>query len=161
MEQEIVRNHRTWFSSIGIHRVAEDLFPDAWEFFQEQANELNVPGGHAWVQYAPVKGNVMFAASAGEQIVGIIYQEETSGSVVLIVDRVYFGGGTFLRLLQAMDVCLQLHTPEYELLLPNHHKYRGLALASGCKSIVACNHTLTASRIIKKDTYKKPVFIIS
>jgi hypothetical protein len=149
MEQEIRPTSRTWFSSISICRVADGLYPAVLNFFKEQTTLMNMPGGIKWALRYPNAQHTMFAAISGERLVGLVFWEEADNSVVLILDRIYFGGGTFLRLLQAMDEHLKGKHEGYVLRMPDLQAYHSLALAGGCHSLQGCGGALSAQRKIE------------
>lgn len=154
MEQEITPKNRIWFSSIVISRVHDGLYPAALEFFRAQSKQSNVPGGIAWTLRYPLAHHIMFAAISCEKVVGLVFWQEAENAAVLILDKIYFGGGTFLRLLQAMDEYLKHTLDGYVLRMPDLQGFRSLALASGCLSIQGCGGVLSANRVIVRQNSK-------
>lgn len=159
MEQEKTQKNSICFSSISINRVADSLYPAVREFIRDQAILMDVPGGIKWSLRYPDIQHTTFAAISGERVVGLVYWQEADNTAVLFLDRIYFGGGTFLRLLQAMDEHLKGKHQEYMLRMSDLQAYRGLAHAGGCCSIQGCGGALTARRKIGNSNPKTPVLL--
>ncbi len=152
------KNNRECWTAIDVMPVLQAQLPMAVAFYLEQVYPLVQKGQYSWLECIPTLNEVLYFAWSGEHVAGLCMGKPEHRAASVLVAETYTGGGTFLRLLQALDVHMLPEKSAYTLFLPDSEQYRQLTLASGCRLLARHQGVITAQRTIKKTLQKSPSY---
>ncbi|MEY3983494.1 MAG: hypothetical protein RL160_1051 [Bacteroidota bacterium] len=152
------KNNREYWTGIHVMPVLQGQLPLAVSFYLEQVYPLVQKGQYSWLECIPTLNEVLHFAWSGENLAGMCIGKPQHAAASVLVAEAYLGGGTFLRLLQALDAQLLPAKSAYTIFLPDSEQYRQLTIASGCLLLSRHQGVITAQRTMSKTLQKHPSY---